>query len=170
MKGQVADRGQGRYLIYGLPWWWQEPGENGGDGDILSLSLVFVYPPTFHPFLIFSVFLSFPCLCPFTSLTSSWNLSLSRPSLSPHPLPLFHSFPIINLWLSKPVFSSGGLAPGWKRDERLALFHHRGVRVNLFFFFPHFMPTLRTVSLCLPNDFVLHFLAAVASGSIKRTF
>ncbi len=77
------------------------------------------------PYFIFSVFLSFPGLCPFPSPTSSWNVSLS-----PHPLPLFHSFPTINLWLSKPVVSSVDLTPGWKRDERLVLFHHWGARVN----------------------------------------
>lgn len=130
--------------------------------------------PAFHPFFfIFSVCLSFPSLCPFPSLTSSWDLSLSRPSPFPHSP--FHSFPTINLWLSKPVVGSGGLAPVWKRDERLALFYHRGVRVNLFsrfffffFFLCHLIRTVWTDSLCLSNDSVLYFLAAVAKWLNKK--
>lgn len=54
-----------------------------------SFFLSYICVSSYIPLLlfIFSVFISFPGLCPFPSMTSSWNLSLSRPSLSPYPLP-----------------------------------------------------------------------------------
>lgn len=97
-------------------------GEKGGDVTFFLSVLYLCILPTFHPF--FLSFLSF-FLSPVSVLSHPWPLleiclshDLLSLSISLPPTPPFNSFPTINLWLSKPVISSGGLAPGWKRGMR----------------------------------------------------
>lgn len=117
----------------------------GGDNVLSLFCLVFVYPRHISPllFILSSFHLSFPIPDLFR------NLSLSRPSLlTPSP----SSFsPTVNLWLSKPVVSAGGMIL------------KRGVRVNLFL-----IPAVRNVSLYLAN--VLGFLAAAVKWLNKKGF
>ncbi len=92
-------------------WWWRS--------FFKSCICVSSYiPPLLFYLFCLSFFpwsLSFPIPNLFLKCVSLTTFSLST---SPPPLPLFHSFPTINLWLSKPVVSSGGLAERGMRDLR----------------------------------------------------